>query len=188
MPIGHLCRACGAALPADLRWCATCYAPVTLYSPREPVHGPGGYAGQPEPTLRTSRWRSGPTTFGPLGRILSTAALAALFPWWGLGGNPFFLWSLMGWLGMAGIVLRSVWKRERIVDPSPTRVEVLRTRHPLLAKEIRLNGAALMVLLVVAAIGGVAAWSSFDTGARFLSVVVVLVGGVGIFLARSSDL
>jgi len=41
---------------------------------------------------------------------------------------------------MAGIVLRSVWKRERIVDPSPTRVEILRA-HPLLAKEIRLNGA-----------------------------------------------
>jgi len=45
-----------------------------------------------------------------------------------------------------------------------------------------------MALLVVAVAGGVVAWSSFDTGARFLSVVVVLVGGVGIFLARSSDL
>ena len=179
MPIGHLCRACGATLPADLRWCTTCYAPVTLYSPREPVHGPEGYAGQPEPTLRTSRWRSGPTTFGPLGRILSTAGLAALFPWWGLGGNPFFLWSLMGWLGMAGIVIRSVWKRERIVDPSPTRVEILRARHPLLAKEIRLSGAALLALFVVAVAGGVVAWSSIDTGARFLSVVVVLVGTWG---------
>jgi hypothetical protein len=94
----------------------------------------------------------------------------------------------MGWLGMAGIVLRSVWKRERDVDPSPTRVEILRARHPLLAKEIRLNGVAFMVLLVVAIAGGVAMWLSFDTGARFLSVVVVLVGGVGIVLARSSDL
>ena len=72
----------------------------------------------------------------------------------------------MGWLGMAGIVIRSVWKRERIVDPSPTRVEILRARHPLLAKEIRLSGAALLALFVV----------------------VGLVGGVGIFLARSSDL
>jgi hypothetical protein len=89
---------------------------------------------------------------------------------------------------MAGIVLRSVWKRERIVDPSPTRVEILRARHPLLAKEVRLNRAALMALLVIAVAGGVAAWLSFDTGARFLSVVIVLVGGVGIFLARSSDL
>lgn len=188
MPIGHLCRACGAALPADLRWCTTCYAPVTLYSRREPVHGPEGYAGQPRPTLRTSRWRAGPTSFGPLGRILSTAALAALFPWWGLGGNPFFLWSLMGWLGMAGIVLRSVWKRERVVDPSPTRVEILRARHPLLAMEIRLSGIARTLVLVVAVGAAAVAWMSFDTGARFLSVVVVLVGGVGIFLARSSDL
>lgn len=94
----------------------------------------------------------------------------------------------MGWLGMAGIVLRSVWKRERVVDPSPTRVEILRARHPLLAMEIRLSGIARTLVLVVAVGGAAVAWMSFDTGARFLSVVVVLVGGVGIFLARSSDL
>ena len=32
MPIGHLCRACGAALPADLRWCTACYAPTTAFA------------------------------------------------------------------------------------------------------------------------------------------------------------
>lgn len=188
MPIGHLCRTCGAALPSDLGWCATCYAPVTLYSPREPVHEPGGYAGPPMHTLRTSRWRAGPTSFGPVGRILCTAALAALFPWWGLGGNPFFLWSLMGWLGMAGIVLRSVWKRERIVDPTPTRLERLRARHPFLTQEIRLRGNARTVVLVLAVGGAAAAWFSFDTGLRFLAAVVVIVGGVGVVLARSNDL
>jgi hypothetical protein len=188
MPIGHLCRACGAALPPDLGWCAACYAPVRLYSPREPVREPGGYAGRPMPALRTSRWRQGPTSFGPLGRILSTAAVVALFPWWGLGGNPFFLWSLMGWLGMAGIVLRSIWKRERIVDPSPTRVEKLRARHPFLAQEIRLSGNARTLALVVVAGGAAAAWLSFDTGARFLLAVVVLVAGVGIFLSSRHDL
>ena len=188
MPIGHLCRSCGAALPSDLGWCTSCYAPVTLYSARAPVHGTGGYVGSPMPTPRTSRWRSGPTSFGPLGRILSTAALAALFPWWGLGGNPFFLWSLMGWLAMAGIVLRSVWKRERIIDPSPTRLEELRARHPFLAQEIRLSGTARTVLLVLGVGVTAAAWFGADTGARFYLVVVVIVAGVAIFWARSNDL
>jgi hypothetical protein len=188
MPIGHLCRSCGAALPPDFRWCATCYAPVTLYSAREPVHEPVGYAGRPMPTPRTSRWRSGPTTFGPVGRILSTVAVAMFFPWWGLGGNPFFLWSSMGWLGMAGIVLRSVWKRERIVDPSPTRLEELRAHHPFLAREIRLSGTARAVVVVLAVGGAAAAWLAFDTGARFYSAVVLIVAGEGIFLARSNDL
>ena len=188
MPIGHLCRSCGAALPSDLRWCATCYAPVTLYSTRPPVHEPGGYVGRPMPTPRTSRWRSGPTTFGPVGRILSTVALVAVFPWWGLGGNPFFLWSLMGWLGMAGIVLRSVWKRERIVDPTPTRLERWQGRHPFLAREIRVRGTAQTVVLVLIVGGAAAAWFASGTGARFYLAVVVIVAGVGIFLARSNDL
>jgi hypothetical protein len=188
MPIGHLCSACGAPLRPDLRWCATCYAPVRPYSPREPVHEPGGYAGRPMPTLRTSRWRAGPTSFGPLGRILSTVASAALFPWWGLGGDPFFLWSLMGWLAMAGIVLRSVWKRERIVDPAPTRLEKLRERHPFLAQEIRLGGTPRTVVLVLVVGGAAAAWLSFDTGFRFLAAVTVVAAGVGVFLASSNDL
>jgi heme exporter protein D len=140
------------------------------------------------PTVRTSRWRAGPTSFGPLGRMLSTAGVVALFPWWGLGGNPFFLWSLMGWLGMAGIVLRSVWKRERIVDPVPTRIERLRARHPFLAREIRLTGTALTVVLVLAVGGAAAAWLSFDTGFRFLAVVIVMCAGLGVFLAISNDL
>ena len=188
MPIGHLCRSCGAALPSDLRWCTSCYAPVALYSERAPVHEPGGYVGQPVPTPRTSRWRSGPTSFGPVGRLLSTAALAAMFPWWGLGGNPFFLWSLLGWLAMAGVVLRSVWKRERILDPTPTRLEELRAQHPFLAQEIRLRGPGRTVVLVLGVAGTAAAWFVADTGARFYLVAVVIVAGAAVLWARSNDL
>jgi hypothetical protein len=89
---------------------------------------------------------------------------------------------------MAGIVLRSVWKRERIVDPSPTRVERLRASHPFLAQEIRLSGTTRTVMLVLAVGGAAAAWLSFDTGGRFLLTVVVLVAGVGIFLSSRYDL
>ena len=72
--------------------------------------------------MRTSRWRAGPTSFGPVGRIVSTLVLAALFPWWGIAGlNPLALWAMMGWLIAAAIVLRSIWKPERIVDDGPSR-------------------------------------------------------------------
>jgi hypothetical protein len=175
-------------LPPNIGWCTTCYEPVTLYAPREPLHGPDGFVGAPIPTPRTSRWRSGPTSFGPVGRILCTLALAALFPWWGLAGfNPFFLWALMGWLLMAGLVLRSTWKRERIVDPTPTRGERLRARHPVLGMEVRLGGRMRGLVLVIALVGAVAAWLTFDDAGRYIGTVVSIVGGVGIFLASWND-
>jgi hypothetical protein len=141
------------------------------------------------PTPRTSRWRGGATSFGPAGRILSTLALAAFFPWWGLGGfNPFFLWSLMGWVLAAGLALRSVWKRERIVDPAPTRIERLRARHPVLGRELRFSGGGRVVVLALAVGGVAAAWFSLDDTARYLWGAVAIVAGVGIFLASWNDL
>ena len=120
MPVGPLCRSCGASLPPDIRWCTTCYTPVALYTPRDPLHEPGVFVGIPTHTPRTSRWRSGPTSFGPVGRIVCTLAVAALFPWWGLGGfNPFFLWALVGWVlaavfgGSGAVCLVSSWLATR---------------------------------------------------------------------------
>jgi hypothetical protein len=189
MPIGRLCRACGAKLSGDVGWCSRCLAPVTLYSPRAPLHEPGGYVGAPMNAPRTSRWRGGATSFGPAGRILCTLGLAALFPWWGLGGfDPFFLWALMGWLLAAGLVLRSVWKQERIVDPAPTRLEGSRTRHPVLGRELRFGRGARSVVLLIAAGGAVAAWLSLDDAARYVWTVVAIVSGLGIFLSIWNDL
>jgi hypothetical protein len=161
---------------------------VTLYSRREQLHEPGGFVGVPMPTPRTSRWRSGPTSFGPVGRIVCTLALAALFPWWGLGGfNPFFLWALMGWVLAAVFVLRSTWKPERIVDPTPTRIERLRARHPLLGMELRLGGGMGVVVLVLSVGAGVAAWLSLDDVSRYVWAVVAIVAGVAFFLASWND-
>jgi len=169
MPVGPLCRSCGAALPPDIRWCATCYAPVTLYSRRERLHPEGGFVGVPAHTPRTSRWRAGPTSFGPLGRIVCTLALAALFPWWGLGGfNPLFLWALMGWVLAAVVVLRSTWKPERITDPTPTTIERFRARHPVLGRELRLSAGMGGVVLVVAVGGAAIAWLSLDDASRYV--------------------
>jgi hypothetical protein len=116
---------------------------------------------------------------------VSTIALAAFFPWWGLGAgfNPLFLWGLMGWLLAASVVLRSVWKRERIVDPAPTRSERLSARHPVLGMELRLGGGARVLVFAIAVGGAAAAWLSLDDMARYVWAAVAIVGGVGFFLA-----
>jgi hypothetical protein len=166
---------------------------VTLYSRRERLHEPGGFVGVPTQTPRTSRWRSGSTSFGPVGRIVCTLALAAIFPWWGLGRfDPFFLWALMGWVLAAAFVLRSIWKPERIVDGTPSWIERLRARQsglgPILGRELRLTGGMRGVVLVVAVGGAVTAWLSLDDTARYLWAVVAILAGVGIFLASWNDL
>jgi hypothetical protein len=115
--------------------------------PRERLHEPGTFVGSITPTVRTSRWRAGPTSFGPVGRIVSTLVLAALFPWWGIAGlNPLALWAMMGWLIGAAIVLRSIWKPERIVDHGPSRGDRFRSHHPVLGAHVRLGRPAAIVI------------------------------------------
>src|SRR5687768_11091757 len=114
MPIGRTCRSCGADLPADLRWCGRCYAPVQTFAPRPPIHAPGTFVGTPTPDVKTSRWRAGPTTMGPLGRLGWTVGLLLFFPWWALV-----------------VPLLSIWRKERVApDAPPTLIERFRERHP----------------------------------------------------------
>ena len=135
MPIGRLCRSCGAALPPDLRWCAMCFAPATPFAARPPLHEPGTFVGTPMRDHKTSRWRSGPTTMGPLGRIGWTVGLLLLFPWWALV-----------------VPMMSIWRKERVADDAPpTFLERFRLRHPTLGREIRLSPTAR---LAIARIGG----------------------------------
>ncbi len=99
------CGSCGANLPTDVRWCLQCYEPVRHLSPREPqiptvhfIHS------SQEP--KATRWRAGPTTFGPVGRIVLTAVVivgpTVLVPW------PYLpLWAIV-----AVVILRDVWRKE----------------------------------------------------------------------------
>ena len=120
---------------------------------------------------------------------MCTLALAALFPWWGLGGfNPFFLWALVGWVLAAVFVLRSTWKPERIIDPTPTRIERFRVRHPVLGGELRLSGGAGLVVLIFSVGVAATAWLSLDDVSRYVWAVVAIVAGVGFFLASWNDL
>jgi hypothetical protein len=162
---------------------------VRTFAAREPLHEAGSYVAHPVETPRTSRWRAGPTTFGPAGRIISTLILIMFFPWWGLASvaNPFFLWSLMGWLITAAFVLRSVWKRERIVEGPLSGFERFRERHPLLGRRIQLEPGTRSAVLLVGAGAAVIAWLALDDVARYVWAVVAVVSGLGILLSSWID-
>jgi hypothetical protein len=142
MPAPRTCRNCGTALPPDVRWCGLCYEPVRAFTSRAPIHEPSP---EPEPSRRIrlgspadqrsggrySRWERTSTTFGPLGRSLSTVLLVAWIV------SAFFTMFVVLWLVLAfvgGWILREVWKPgwipvERIVEsvtPTPVRPEL----HP----------------------------------------------------------
>lgn len=189
MPIGNRCRTCGATLSPDLGWCGRCLTPVTGFAARPPIHEPGTFVGTPVAAPRTSRWRSGPTTFGPVGRILCTVIVGLFFPWWGLGqsGNPLFIWALMGWLLAAGVVLRSVWKPAPLTGP-PTAAERLRGRAGILGRPITLTRGWGLVAIVVVAGAAVTVWSTWELPGRYLGAIVAILALAGAFLARSNDL
>jgi hypothetical protein len=70
----------------------------------------------PDP-LPTSRWKAGPTTFGPAGRLVGTAvvvagvvALIGPYGWTGPIAPLFVVAALAAWAP----VLRSLWRKERI--------------------------------------------------------------------------
>jgi hypothetical protein len=93
MTAPRACRSCGAPLPRDVRWCLRCYTPVAELTPRERQLPPVEHAEDPPPWANRSplrdnrgtpptysRWRAGPTTFGPVGRIAITVVVLLVFP------------------------------------------------------------------------------------------------------------
>lgn len=172
MPIGHLCRACGAALPADLRWCTACYAPTTAFAARPRLHEPGTFVGPPMRDHKTSRWRAGPTTMGPLGRIGWTVGLLLLFPWWA-----------------PAVPMMSIWRRVRVADDAPpTLTERFRARHLVLAHGIRLSPTARLAILALAAVALVVVFLTKDDVDRYFFAAPILVVGPMAALARWNDL
>jgi hypothetical protein len=164
MPIGSLCRTCGAKLSGDVGWCARCLTPVTPFAARPPLHEQGSFVANPRPDVRMSRWRSGPTTLGPLGRIGWTVGLLLFAPWWALA-----------------IPMRS------IDDAPPTPIERFRARHPSLGREIRLGPTAKLAIVTVAAIAGVVVFLAKDDVDRYLFAAPILVVGLMVALAKWND-
>jgi hypothetical protein len=172
MPIGPNCRSCGAPLPPDLGWCQRCLAPVTPHAVRPPIHEPGSYVGAPIPDKKFSRWRAGPTSSGPVGRIAWTVALLLIFPWWALV-----------------VPLLSIWKKEPIApDAPPTLLDRFRERHPALGREIRVGPGARLIVLAVAAVIVVVIFLSEDGVDRYLWAAPMTVAGLSLSLARWNEL
>lgn len=94
---GLRCAACGRAAPGAASGAAP---PGAALPGAAPVH---------------SRWRGGPTSFGPLGRLLLTALVLlppALLVW---VAGPMGLTMCVGWLILGvPLLLRSVWTRARV--------------------------------------------------------------------------
>ena len=81
MTAPRVCRACGAPLTGDVRWCLRCYEPARELTPRAAVWDPGTFVDAP--TVRGpsvphwSRWEKTSTTFGPIGRVAWTCVVVA---------------------------------------------------------------------------------------------------------------
>lgn len=197
MTASRNCRACGANVSPDVMWCLRCYEPVRQLTPRVPQL-PALDVHPPRPDPPTSRWRAGPTTFGPLGRLLITAVVLAFAPWQGLGGfgdpsGALMLWWLLGWSSMAVLVLRHVWRRERVLDPnhgnSPTVRDRIALRFPRLGRSLRIPPVvALGLLALIVGTVIVVVWTTSDSSGRYYFVAIVVAGGTAAFLALWNDL
>lgn len=104
------CVHCGARLADDAGWCGQCLARV------EPgmAPGPSRRALESERFDRPvySRWRGGPTSFGPATKIAITAFVLIMGP---VGGATEFqiLWTV-SWAPVAVLVLWGVWRKQRV--------------------------------------------------------------------------
>ena len=148
-----------------------CLTPVTPFAARPPMHEQGSFVGTPRPDVRMSRWRSGPTTMGPVGRVVSTIALLLILPWWTIS-----------------LPLVSIWRRERVADGAPpTSLDRFRERHPALGREIHLGPTARLAIASIAAIAVVVVFLTKDDVERYLFAAPILVVGLTLSLAKWND-
>jgi len=172
MPIGSLCRACGAKLSGNVGWCGRCLTPVTAFAARPPLHEEGSFVGTLRRDVQMSRWRAGPTTMGPLGRVAATIVLLLLFPWWALI-----------------LPMRSIWRKTRVPDDAPpTSLDRFRERHPVLGRPVQMTPVVRISALVVVVAAAAAVWFTEDTIGRLGWVTVMLVAGGSFALAKEHDL
>jgi predicted membrane protein len=148
-----------------------CLTPVTAFAARPPMHEQGSFVGTPRPDVPMSRWRFGPTTMGPVGRVVSTIALLLILPWWAIS-----------------LPLVSIWRKERVADGAPpTSLDRFRARHPALGREIHLGPTARLAIASVAAIAVVVVFLTKDDVERYLFAAPILIVGLTLSLAKWND-
>ena len=117
------CGRCGARLAPGSEWCNQCYATTAPHEAaaaetRAPILPSFWMPEEPVPPPVYSRWHAGVTTFGPVGRILSTIIVVApAVVWFFVMKAAGFVFGLTGFVGycvVGVVVLRQIWKRDRI--------------------------------------------------------------------------
>ena len=130
------CPSCSANVAAGLAWCNQCYA--SLVPAAAPESSPSDerplWVRSNAPVERLeqetefSRWRGGPTSFGPAGRLLLTLGVLVLlvvgYPilrglmvasvGFDVPGTGFVILYVCVAIPTGGYLLSRVWKRERI--------------------------------------------------------------------------
>jgi len=103
------CPSCGAAARADATWCGQCHGALgAVAAPTRFVPLPSAPAVQPV----YSRWRGGPTSLGPVGRLSWTAGVLLVAAFAVFSADIFFMGI---WILLVGpLILRSVWSSARI--------------------------------------------------------------------------
>ena len=104
------CRLCGATSRAEAAWCSQCLAPVVEPPGLSRLETAPRRSPSPTRTPTYSRWRGGPTSFGPWGRVGFTLGYGLLVTWM-IFANPIGLILL---LVLGPWVLRDVWKKARV--------------------------------------------------------------------------
>ena len=140
MPAPRTCRACGAPLLPDVRWCGRCHEPVREFSARAPLHD-GDFVATPRHTggaaPHWSRWGKEATTFGPRGRVGITVTLV-LFLVIGAFTQFLLLWLVEVIVG--AWILKDVWRPAWVVPgegPSAPATATGRPRRRLAVRSRR---------------------------------------------------
>jgi hypothetical protein len=120
------------ALGAD--WCGLCFtaisgaaAPSTAATFTPVDVPPGGFRGggavlEHGGLYNDSRWRPGPMTFGPVGRVVATVCVLLPYVLFAFA-LPFGLVGMVAWtIGIAPRALRDIWapSRRHYSPPDPT--------------------------------------------------------------------
>jgi hypothetical protein len=90
-----------------MAWCGQCFTPVA-----GPALPPRTVAAEQRHLPTYTRWRKTTTTFGPVGRVLWTVAVALVMAVSVFSQNPFAIAPLC--FILPPLVLRSVWAKGRL--------------------------------------------------------------------------
>lgn len=118
------CTECGATLAPDLEWCGQCYTPIKKGAGQAPAEKEEPAPWPIEPP-QYSAWRSGPYSFGPIGRSVLTGIMILLGVvvylaakivgrHFGIPGLSLVLVFLGIYTVIAIIVLWGVWRPTRV--------------------------------------------------------------------------